>query len=114
MSRPHRHAPTLTTMSFRSPEAKEVYIAGTFNGWNETSHPMRQTRGGEWVLNMSLPPGRHEYKFIVDGRWCCDESERDDAHDGRPDCVENAFGTMNRVLHVRSTNEGGSKAQLHA
>lgn len=89
-----------TTVSIKAPDAKKVCVAGTFNNWSTISHPMKRTTGdGHWVLSLDLPPGRYEYKFVVDGQWCC-ETGCDKAFDGCPGCVPNEHGTMNRVLVV--------------
>ncbi len=55
---------------FRDPHASTVTLAGDFNGWNTTSHPLEHRAEDLWVLEVDLPPGRHEYKFFVDGaQW---------------------------------------------
>ena len=87
-----------------APDAKAVFVAGTFNGWNAESHPLARTRDGRWTLTLDLPPGRYEYKFIIDGQWCCEQG-CDQPHDGCPGCVANPFGTMNRVLVVEEAAE---------
>lgn len=88
-------------VSVRAPDAKGVFLAGSFNDWNPTSHPMKRTHTGEWVRTLDLPPGRHEYKFVIDGQWCC-EPGCDKPYDGCPACVPNWFGTMNRLLIVEA------------
>lgn len=61
--------------------------------------PMIKDAEGNWGVAVALAPGRYEFKFVVDGAWCCepgcDETNRD-CHK----CVPNEFGTMNRVLEV--------------
>lgn len=83
-----------------APSAKAVFVAGTFNEWKPDVAPMRpHLPAGEWTITLPLPPGHHEYKFVVDGRWCC-EAGCEKEHRGCPKCVPNTFGTMNRVLDV--------------
>ena len=83
-----------------APLAAHVYLAGTFNDWNPTTHHMeRHVLGGPWELTLFLPPGRHEYKFIVDGEWCCDPG-CNNACDTCQCGVRNAFGTMNHFIDV--------------
>uniref|UniRef100_A0A7S0XJ04 AMP-activated protein kinase glycogen-binding domain-containing protein n=1 Tax=Erythrolobus madagascarensis TaxID=708628 RepID=A0A7S0XJ04_9RHOD len=54
-------------------DAKDVKLIGSFDKWN-TKHPMRKV-GNKWVLERELPPGRYEYKFVVDGNnWWFDTS----------------------------------------
>jgi hypothetical protein len=83
----------------KAPEAHEVFVAGTFNGWNPRSHPLKRGRNGRWETSLDLPPGLHQYKFIIDGRWCCDD-EGDKPYDGCPGHASNPFGTMNLTLLV--------------
>lgn len=51
--------------------AKKVILAGSFNNWNEEASKMIKTNNG-WQITISLPPGKHFYKFIVDGKWLPD------------------------------------------
>ena len=59
---------------YYAPDAQKVFLAGTFNAWNTTSHPMKKDRNGGWTIKIGLPSGRHEYKFFVDDVWCGDTS----------------------------------------
>ena len=78
-----------------APAAVQVFLAGTFNGWNPAVTPMRRQPDGSWQVALKLPRGRHEFRFVVDGQWCCEPGRDDPA-----DCVPNSFGTMNRVARV--------------
>jgi len=91
-------------VSTKAPGAKKVFVAGTFNDWNPRSHPLKCTGDGHWVVRLDLPTGRHEYKFVIDGEWCCEQG-CDKPYDGCSGCVENQFGTMNRVLVVEQAAE---------
>lgn len=51
--------------------AKNVVLAGSFNGWNTGELFMDKTHDG-WKLYYVLGPGNYEYKFIVDGKWMID------------------------------------------
>lgn len=51
--------------------AKKVILAGSFNNWNEEATRLTKTANG-WQIDISLPPGKHFYKFIVDGKWLLD------------------------------------------
>ncbi|MCC7262363.1 MAG: isoamylase early set domain-containing protein [Candidatus Latescibacteria bacterium] len=78
------------TFSLDTPEAQEVFVAGTFNNWNPEGHPLKKDKKGVWKVALSLPAGTHEYRFVVNGEWLED-----------PACEErclNAFGTHNSVL----------------
>lgn len=91
-------------VSAEAPKAKEVFVAGTFNNWDPRSHPLTRTGDGNWVRTLDLPAGRYEYKFVIDGEWCC-EPGCEHEYRGCPKCCANDFGTMNRVLVVEDTVE---------
>jgi len=52
--------------------AKEVLVAGLDMGWDNPAQCKRD--GDRFVLERSLPAGRFQYKYIVDGKWtyCAD------------------------------------------
>ncbi|MEM9050952.1 MAG: hypothetical protein AAGC47_02765 [Bacteroidota bacterium] len=52
-------------------EAKKVYMAGSFNNWQEKELKMSKS-GGVWKLPLYLKEGTHAYKFIVDNEWIND------------------------------------------
>ena len=88
-----------TRFTCHAPEAKAVFLVGTFNAWKPDSTPMAKGTGGDWGVALDLPPGHHEFKFVVDGSCCC-EPGCEKAYQGCPKCVPNPFGTMNRVIEV--------------
>lgn len=71
--------------------ANQVILTGSFNGWNETALKMMKGTDG-WTLRADLPPGRYEYKFIVDGEWYHDRANKV--------TVTNEHSTLNSVLFV--------------
>jgi 5'-AMP-activated protein kinase regulatory beta subunit len=86
--------------SCHAPQARAVFVAGTFNEWKPDAVPLRpDLQNGTWTVRLPLPQGRHEFKFVVDGEWCC-EPGCEHEYRGCPKCVPNEFGTMNRVLEV--------------
>jgi 1,4-alpha-glucan branching enzyme len=88
-----------TRFSCSAPRANAVFLAGSFNAWKPNVTPMTKDAKGNWSMALMLPPGRYEYKFLVDGRWCCDPASNGGPYQG-PDCVGNPFGTQNRVIEV--------------
>jgi 1,4-alpha-glucan branching enzyme len=78
---------------FKSSHAATVALVGDFNGWNTTTHQMKRGRGNSWTLEVDLPPGRYQYKFVVDGRewWNDPESPK----------APNIWGTVNSYVDVR-------------
>jgi len=51
--------------------AGEVAVAGTFNGWSPAADKMKKA-DGIWTITIEAEPGKHQYKFIVDGQWITD------------------------------------------
>ena len=79
-----------------APGSGSVSIAGNFNDWNMSSHPLKEGTGsktkGVWQRTLYLEPGEYEYRVVVDGIW----------HDD-PNASEkriNEFGTYNIILRV--------------
>ncbi len=70
-----------------------VYLAGSFNDWDAASLPMADPEEtGDFSVKVALLPGRHEYKFVVNGEWVADGS-----------CSRwtvNKHGTLNSVVEV--------------
>jgi len=54
-------------------ERRTISIAGDFNGWSPDAHPMRcRADAGVFECVIVLPPGRHHYRLVIDGRWVAD------------------------------------------
>ena len=71
----------------------KVFVAGSFNNWDPAANPLEKSMdGGSYQAAFRLPPGRHEYKFVVNGLWTIDT--------GNADWRLNRFGTLNSVLRV--------------
>jgi len=80
------------TFHYHQPSARTVLVAGDFTGWNQAPLSLKKDKSGVWKKTVSLPPGRYEYRLLVDGEW------RDD-----PQCPErqpNQFGGQNCVCVV--------------
>ena len=103
MSRAHNTLNTpsanKTVFACDSGKAQAVYLAGSFNDWNPAATPMVLEGSHHWAVAVPLPAGRHEYKFVVDGEWCC-EPDCTALEVRCTNCVMNEFGTMNRVIEV--------------
>lgn len=82
---------------YHDPEAEEVYVSGSFNGWNPEANCMKKNGEGVWSTVVNLFPGIYEYRFIVDGLWKND-----------PVCDHyhpNRYGSQNCLLTVRGGND---------
>jgi chromosome partitioning protein len=77
----------------RLDEARQVNIAGDFNGWSAAATPMQPgQRAGEFRMALPLDPGRYRYRLVVDGKWVTDPNNS---------YVEaNQFGELNNVIEV--------------
>ena len=82
-----------------APEVQAVFVAGCFNNWSKDALPLVRQPDGHWRADVPLLRGNYEYKFVVDGQWCC-EADCEPEYHGCPKCVPNGFGTMNRVLEM--------------
>jgi 1,4-alpha-glucan branching enzyme len=78
------------------PDACEVCAAGSFNDWHPGVTPMIRLSDGKWARQLTLPPGRYEYRFVVAGQWI-------DALAAK-EFVPNPFGGVNAVLVVSGTS----------
>jgi len=58
--------------SFFRPQAKQVHIAGDFNGWRQGELPMMRTGEGYWMARMRLPAGEFKFRYCADGVWFAD------------------------------------------
>jgi len=51
------------------PQARSISVVGNFNDWKPEATPLTFIGGTNWSRELSLAPGRYEYRFVVDGRW---------------------------------------------
>ncbi len=83
---------------------QKITLFGSFNSWNRNNLPLTDPDGdGMYEIEISLQPGRYEYKFYVDGEEVLDPAN--------PDKVSNPFGSYNSVITVQPRHSG--KAFLH-
>ncbi|KAF1937618.1 hypothetical protein EJ02DRAFT_458571 [Clathrospora elynae] len=61
--------------------AQEVYVTGTFDDWRKTVQ-LEKEDDGIFKKAVELPKTHTQYKFVVDGNWCTNDSARkeDDGH----------------------------------
>jgi 1,4-alpha-glucan branching enzyme len=76
-------------------EANSVALAGSFNRWSPSSHPLaREASRGLWTIVVALAPGEHVFMYVVDGtQWISPPLAEDYVDDG--------FGEKNGVVVVR-------------
>ena len=84
--------PVRARVTYTDPLASSVFLAGSFNDWNAEAAALTQVTPGNWQLELSLPPGRYEYLFVVDGKWVPDPLARDSC--------PNPHGGINSVVQA--------------
>jgi 1,4-alpha-glucan branching enzyme len=83
---------TAVGLQCHAPEAKSLFVAGTFNDWRPDATPLQPQTSGLWTVELELAPGDYEYLFVVDGCWRLDP--------GANKTAPNPFGGRNAVLRV--------------
>ena len=88
------------------PPTHQVHLCGSFTNWLETV-PMASepTPGGGppvFAVVCNLPPGYHQYKFIVDGEWRHDENQA---------FIQDPLGNVNNWLFVKKPAGAGEQTQ---
>jgi chromosome partitioning protein len=90
------HGPQVTGAGVRFeadfPRARTVRITGTFCDWSAKGLPLARREDGIWETYLALEPGRHQYRFVVDGAWLPDPHN--------PEAVANEFGGANSLVNV--------------
>lgn len=79
------------TFRIQADTGSEVLVMGSFDCWTK-GRALKPGPNGVYQGILLLPPGRHEYKFRINGEWHID-----------PSCgawVTNALGTLNNVIEV--------------
>ena len=59
---------------FKKPEAKEIYLMGTFNNFAPRDWKLEPVGNGIWYGKFKIYPGKHYYLFNVDGNRLLDIS----------------------------------------
>jgi predicted alpha/beta superfamily hydrolase len=72
-------------------DGSDVYIAGSFNGWNpqDNSYRFQRTEKGDYYFDLKLDDGKYEYK-ITRGGW------------DNVECKKGGAGIDNRILTLPS------------
>ncbi len=90
----------VTRFMLVAPSAQDVALVGDFNDWDQGATRLQKVSAqgaGLWTVEVSLPPGRYSYAFLVDGqRWVADPAA--------PRAVGDDFGRPSSVVTVRGTD----------
>merc|ERR1712013_818815 len=79
----------LPTIFKYSGNAKDVYVCGTFSGWEKI--PMVKSQK-DFVALVDLPVGEHQFKYFVDNEW---------THDKTVPAIDNNCGSKNNVITIQ-------------
>ena len=85
-------APVAQFKFFGTGSEKTVALAGSFNQWNPSSTPLKKTSQNQWELSLPLATGSYPYKYVIDGKWSLDPTNREKVPDGS--------GNQNSLLKV--------------
>lgn len=84
-----------------APTARSVSLAGDFTGWSPQVTLEDADGDGVWRALVPLPPGVHEYMFVVDeSTWVTDPHAERHADD--------SFGNRNAVLAIAEPQSSGT------
>jgi hypothetical protein len=76
-----------------APTARSVSVVGHFNDWDLAATPMvYDSLHGAWSVTVPLPPGRHEFQYVIDGK------QR--VNDPTLPQVSSDFGSPNSVITI--------------
>jgi len=90
--KPAKTATKRISFNLSAPEAQEVILSGSFNGWDPKARALKCDKKGVWRTWLNLPSGQYEYRYIANGHWQED-----------PSCNErlaNPYGSHNSVVKV--------------
>jgi predicted alpha/beta superfamily hydrolase len=82
----------ITSLPEYHPTGSDIYLAGSFNGWNPKDEAFKFNKDdkGNYTLMLQLATGKYEYK-ATRGSW------------ENGECKKNGTGLANRILEVEGT-----------
>jgi len=84
--------------SYYSPSAKEVFLAGDFNGWKKRATPLIKGKDDVWRVILGLRSSRsYEYKYVVDGNWLNDPNN--------PELNPDVAGGANSIMYIGANGD---------
>ncbi len=61
-----------------APEAKEVFLVGTFNDWDPEATPMTRLKNGEFKVTLDLETGsEYTFRYLIEGELWENDWEAD-------------------------------------
>lgn len=81
-------------------KADHVALVGSFNHWSVDRDLFQHQGGTLWTITKELPPGRYEYKFVINGeKWEKDPNAPEWDEDGHS--VITVGNAANDVLDMK-------------
>ena len=82
--------------TLEAPSHEKVQIAGDFNDWVPESLDFNLTKGREeWRKKIPLPPGSYAYKYVINGKWIPDPTNKE--------YVDDHCGGQNSIITIKPT-----------
>ncbi|HET7580327.1 MAG TPA: alpha-amylase family glycosyl hydrolase [Bacillales bacterium] len=83
-----------------------VEVSGDFNGWasGDLAVQLSKSDGNVWSATITVSPGVHKYKLIVDGKWMADPLN--------PNGVDDGYGGKNSVFVVGQSSDSAKEVIL--
>ncbi|MDH3732754.1 MAG: glycogen-binding domain-containing protein [Gemmatimonadota bacterium] len=95
--------PVYVQFQLEAPDAATVAVGGDFSDWEARLELVDPDGDGTWSGRLLLPPGVHQYMFLVNGTdWIADPLAEQ--------WVEDGFGNRNSVLAITGGAGAGSLA----
>ncbi len=91
------HPSVPVTFVLRTTDAARVNLVGDFNNWDAEATPLaRDGSRDQWIVELEITRGMHNYAFVVDGReWRTDPSA--------PLAADATYGARTSVLVVEGS-----------
>ncbi len=95
----HANGRTAVVLALSMPGARSVAVIGSFNDWRAQNCELSSENGkNRWTITLSLPAGRYEYAFLVDGEKIIPDPFADLRED-------DGFGNQNTILLIGNGHE---------
>ncbi|CAF0744789.1 unnamed protein product [Didymodactylos carnosus] len=91
-----------------SPKDKEAQLIGSFTNWKELVQMVKSDN--DFVTIVELPEGKHQYKFIIDGRWEYDSSDRNNVITVKKSDFEVMEALRIDSIHTNNQNQNTSNS----
>ncbi|CAJ0957541.1 unnamed protein product, partial [Mesorhabditis belari] len=98
------------TFRWHDTNPTSVFVSGSFVNW-ESKIPLRRDRYG-WVVEIQLPRGHFEYKYIVDRQWAIDEKRQSvvNTREGQINHTESVETEV--AIKIQNKDVGSKEADL--